>query len=98
MNNIFSEIHNAELKVEYYFYKHYDIQVNCTNIGRLLYGLNVPKKYLEEVISCLKKHDIQFEVYHNISKDVNGRYNKRSFNFIKIFDYEDQIIRLGDEL
>jgi hypothetical protein len=97
MNNIFSETHNAELKVEYYFYKHYDIQVNCTNISEM-HGLNVPKKYSDEVISCFKKHDIKFEVYPNISKDILGRYNSNSFNFIRIFDYKDQIIRLGDEL
>lgn len=101
MNNIFSETHNAELKVEYYFYKYYSIQVNCTGMlldGRVLYGLSVPKKYSEEVKSCLKKHDILFEVYPNISKDINGRYNNHSFNFIRIFDYKDQIMRLSDEL
>ena len=97
MNSIFSEIHSAELRVEYYFYKEYNIQVNCTNMMGV-YGLSVPKKYSEEVISCLKKHDIRFEVYPNISKDIFGRYNSNSFNFIRLFDYKDQIIRLGDEL
>lgn len=97
MNGIFSEIHNAELKVEYYFYKNYDLPVHCTDMNGG-YGLVVPKKYSEEVISCLKKQDIRFEVYPNISRDIFGQYNRNSFNFIRIFDYKDQIMRLSDEL